>query len=149
MTAWSRSIVIRERMRLDLTQRAWELEASVPIAHSRAFPRDLRGRLLLRRDHLFDVYLPGNLLPVNLQRGRATYAYLQRQRRSLAPDARRRQRARLLCRLTQFLHRSTLSGYRKSLQRSFVLFGGRASAIRVTRYGRSRRWMDRCIWWMG
>lgn len=37
----------------------WELEASVPIPHSRAFPRDLRGRLLLRRDHLFDVYLPG------------------------------------------------------------------------------------------
>src|SRR5208282_474467 len=29
------------------------------IAHSRAFPRDLRGRLLLRRDHLFDIYLPG------------------------------------------------------------------------------------------
>jgi hypothetical protein len=39
----------------------WELEASLPIAHSRAFPRDLRGRLLLRRDHLFDVYLPGTL----------------------------------------------------------------------------------------
>jgi hypothetical protein len=39
--------------------RAWELEASLPIAHSRTFPRDLRGRLLLRRDHLFDVYLPG------------------------------------------------------------------------------------------
>ena len=37
----------------------WELEASLPIAHSRIFPRDLRGRLLLRRDHLFDVYLPG------------------------------------------------------------------------------------------
>ncbi len=37
----------------------WELEASLPIAHSRAFPRDLRGRLLLRRDHLFDAYLPG------------------------------------------------------------------------------------------
>ena len=36
----------------------WDLEASLPIAHSRAFPRDLRGRLLLRRDHLFDVYLP-------------------------------------------------------------------------------------------
>ncbi len=36
----------------------WELEASLPIAHSRAFPRDLRGRLLLRRDHLLDVYLP-------------------------------------------------------------------------------------------
>src|SRR6266436_3753655 len=37
----------------------WELEASLPIAHSRTFPRDLRGRLLLRRDHLFDIYLPG------------------------------------------------------------------------------------------
>jgi hypothetical protein len=37
----------------------WELETSLPIAHTRAFPRDLRGRLLLRRDRLFDVYLPG------------------------------------------------------------------------------------------
>src|ERR1700676_3998673 len=37
----------------------WELEASPPVAHARTFPRDLRGRLLLRRDHLFDVYLPG------------------------------------------------------------------------------------------
>lgn len=37
----------------------WELEMSLPISHSRSFPRDLRGRLLLRRDHLFDVYLPG------------------------------------------------------------------------------------------
>jgi hypothetical protein len=37
----------------------WDLEASLPIAHSRTFPRDVRGRLLLRRDHLFDVYLPG------------------------------------------------------------------------------------------
>jgi len=37
----------------------WELEVSLPIAHSHTFPRDLRGRLLLRHDHLFDVYLPG------------------------------------------------------------------------------------------
>jgi hypothetical protein len=37
----------------------WDLEASLLIAHSRTFPRDLRGRLLLRRDHLFDVYLSG------------------------------------------------------------------------------------------
>ena len=37
----------------------WEMDASLPIALSRALPRDLRGRLLLRRDHLFDVYLPG------------------------------------------------------------------------------------------
>jgi hypothetical protein len=39
----------------------WELETALPIAHSRTFPRDLRGRLLLRRDHLFDVYLPGTI----------------------------------------------------------------------------------------
>jgi len=37
----------------------WERESSFPLAHSRTFPRDPRGRLLLRRDHLFDVYLPG------------------------------------------------------------------------------------------
>ena len=37
----------------------WELEASLPITHSRTFPRDLRGRLVFRRDHLFDIYLPG------------------------------------------------------------------------------------------
>ncbi len=37
----------------------WELETSLSISHSRTFPRDLRGRLLLRRDHLFDIYLPG------------------------------------------------------------------------------------------
>jgi len=37
----------------------WEQEAMVAIAHSRTLPRDPRGRLLLRRDHLFDVYLPG------------------------------------------------------------------------------------------
>ena len=39
--------------------RAWEFETSSPIAHARTFPRDVRGRLLLRRDHLFDAYLPG------------------------------------------------------------------------------------------
>jgi hypothetical protein len=39
----------------------WEEEASLDIAHSRPFPRDPRGRLFLRRDHLFDVYLPGTL----------------------------------------------------------------------------------------
>jgi len=37
----------------------WELETALPISPARAFPRDTRGRLLLRRDHLFDAYLPG------------------------------------------------------------------------------------------
>jgi hypothetical protein len=37
----------------------WQQERSLPLSHSRPWPRDLRGRLILRRDHLFDVYLPG------------------------------------------------------------------------------------------
>lgn len=39
----------------------WQMDASLPISAARAFPRDLRGRIMLRRDHLFDVYLPGTL----------------------------------------------------------------------------------------
>ncbi len=37
----------------------WQQEQSLPMAHAHPWPRDLRGRLLLRRDHLFDAYLPG------------------------------------------------------------------------------------------
>ena len=37
----------------------WQAEQSLVITHSRPWPRDLRGRLELRRDHLFDAYLPG------------------------------------------------------------------------------------------
>jgi hypothetical protein len=37
----------------------WRVEQSLPITHLHAWPRDLRGRLALRKDHLFDAYLPG------------------------------------------------------------------------------------------
>jgi hypothetical protein len=37
----------------------WQPEQSLPITHSRSWPRDPRGRLLLRHNHLFDAYLPG------------------------------------------------------------------------------------------
>jgi hypothetical protein len=37
----------------------WLETQSLPIAHATPFPRDIRGRLVLRKDHLFDVYLPG------------------------------------------------------------------------------------------
>jgi hypothetical protein len=37
----------------------WQPEQSMPVTHARARPRDLRGRLVLRKDHLFDAYLPG------------------------------------------------------------------------------------------
>jgi hypothetical protein len=37
----------------------WQLEQSLTITHANPWPRDLRGRLILRRDHLFDVFLPG------------------------------------------------------------------------------------------
>ena len=37
----------------------WQSEQSFVISHSHPWPRDLRGRLVLRKDHLFDAYLPG------------------------------------------------------------------------------------------
>jgi len=37
----------------------WQIEQFLAIAHARPWPRDMRGRLVLRKDHLFDTYLPG------------------------------------------------------------------------------------------
>lgn len=37
----------------------WQQNQSLPIVHARAWPRDMRGRLVLSKEHLFDVYLPG------------------------------------------------------------------------------------------
>lgn len=44
-----------------LEDNRWLPEQSLPVVHSRPWPRDLRGRLALRKDkdHLFDAYLPG------------------------------------------------------------------------------------------
>ncbi|MBZ5570734.1 MAG: hypothetical protein LAO09_02505, partial [Acidobacteriia bacterium] len=39
----------------------WQQTQSLAITHRQPWPRDLRGRLLLRKDHLFDAYLPGVL----------------------------------------------------------------------------------------
>ena len=61
LSASSRLLVL-DAMRVAVYHRQsgrWEPEGSLPIVAPRAFPRDLRGRLLLRRDHLFDAYLPG------------------------------------------------------------------------------------------
>ena len=44
---------------LDFKDNHWVVAQSLAIAHSSPFPRDLRGRILLRKDHLFGVYLPG------------------------------------------------------------------------------------------
>ncbi len=37
----------------------WLQGQSLAVNHDRPFPRDVRGRVILRRDHLFDAYLPG------------------------------------------------------------------------------------------
>jgi hypothetical protein len=37
----------------------WNLQQSFPIAHGAPFPADLRGRIVIAQDHLFDAYLPG------------------------------------------------------------------------------------------
>lgn len=39
----------------------WQQDREFAISHIRPWPRDVRGRLLLRKDHLFDAYLPGVL----------------------------------------------------------------------------------------
>jgi hypothetical protein len=44
---------------LRLQDRQWQQEQLLPLSHSHPWPRDLRGRLALRKDHLFDAYLPG------------------------------------------------------------------------------------------
>jgi len=37
----------------------WQMEQSLPVTHSRPWPRDMRGKLILRQDRLLDIYLPG------------------------------------------------------------------------------------------
>jgi hypothetical protein len=37
----------------------WQPEQTLGLVHARPWPRDLRGRLIMARDHLLDVYLPG------------------------------------------------------------------------------------------
>jgi hypothetical protein len=37
----------------------WQPSQKMPVQHAAAWPRDLRGRIVLARDHLFDAYLPG------------------------------------------------------------------------------------------
>ena len=37
----------------------WQMEQSVSLAHRHPWPRDLRGRVVPGKDHLFDAYLPG------------------------------------------------------------------------------------------
>ncbi len=44
-----------------LVNGSWQQEQLLPITHSKTWPRDLRGRLILREGHFLDVYLPGVL----------------------------------------------------------------------------------------
>ena len=37
----------------------WRQEQALAIVHTRTWPRDMRGRLIPRQDHLLDIYLPG------------------------------------------------------------------------------------------
>jgi hypothetical protein len=37
----------------------WQQEQVLGITHARPWPRDLRGRVIVSKDHLLDVYLPG------------------------------------------------------------------------------------------
>jgi hypothetical protein len=56
-------LIVLEPERIALYSRQnpgqWQMEQQFPISHFRPWPRDLRGRVVLRKDHLFDAYLPG------------------------------------------------------------------------------------------
>ena len=54
-------ILDAERIAIYALHGQWQMQQSFPITHTRPWPRDLRGRLVLRPDHLLDVYLPGVL----------------------------------------------------------------------------------------
>jgi hypothetical protein len=41
------------------TDSHWQQEQSLVVTRSGPWPRDMRGRVVLRQDHLFDIYLPG------------------------------------------------------------------------------------------
>ena len=43
----------------EFTDGHWIAGRSLAINHDRPLPRDVRGRVVLRKDHLFDAYLPG------------------------------------------------------------------------------------------
>ncbi len=46
---------------LDFKDGRWIAAQSLAVAHATPFPRDARGRIVLRKDHLFDAYLPGTV----------------------------------------------------------------------------------------
>ena len=115
----------------------WELEVSLPITHARALPRDFRGRLLLRRDHLFDVYLPGAycrssaVAPLTLACNDADDPW------PLTPEESSVRAFYAAAR--NFFTGSAFSWHWKNLQRSFLLLGSRASAAELHPLGISRR----------
>jgi hypothetical protein len=43
----------------EFTNQHWAVVQSLPISSPNPLPRDSRGRIFLRKDHLFDAYLPG------------------------------------------------------------------------------------------
>lgn len=55
-------MIVLEPERIGLYQQQngnWQQEQVLALVHVRPWSRDLRGRLILRKDHLFDAYLPG------------------------------------------------------------------------------------------
>jgi hypothetical protein len=48
-----------ERNAAALGTGTWMQDQSFPIAHTRPYPRDLRGELVAATDHVFDAWLPG------------------------------------------------------------------------------------------
>jgi hypothetical protein len=55
-------LIILDRNRITLYRlegTAWHEDLHFDVKHTHPWPRDLRGRLIMRNDHLFDAHLPG------------------------------------------------------------------------------------------
>ena len=54
------AVLSRENLSLHRLQSGkWQLEDAMQIAHNNLWPRDLRGRLVVAKDHSLEAYLPG------------------------------------------------------------------------------------------
>jgi hypothetical protein len=61
-TGTEQRMIVLDALRItlySLVAGEWRPTHAYDITHSHAFPRDLRGRIVLRPDHQFDAYLPG------------------------------------------------------------------------------------------
>ena len=109
-----------------LQDNRWQAEQAFPIAHSRPWPRDLRGRLVRGKDNLFDAYLPGVHCRSSAGTSPSMTCYDSDDSWPIGTDS-----SNLNASFTsypQFLQRRTIAGSRKTNDGAGVLFRSRRAS---------------------